>query len=154
MVNIREKTLVTTRLAGIGNGHARTDIRVRDVGVTVDEPKERGGTNLGPSPTETAMAALIACTNVIAHKAAHKLGVDIGNLSINLACEFDRRGVLLQEEIDVPFLKIVLEVKSDGPASASELATVAGEVAKFCPLAKLFRAAGTVIEENWLARTG
>ena len=36
-----------------------------DVYSIVDEPIERGGTNLGLTPTETLMSGLIACTNVI-----------------------------------------------------------------------------------------
>lgn len=153
MVTIREKTTVTTRISGAGVSHARCDIASRDVRFQIDEPLERGGTNTGPSPTETGMAALVGCTNVIAHKCAHKLGIDIGHLTIDMACEFDRRGVLLQEEIEVPFIRIRLKIAADGPATADELAQVAAEVAKYCPLAKLFRAAGTIIEEEWIPRS-
>ena len=57
---------------------------------------------------------------------------------------------MLSEEIDVPFTKIKLNVKSDGSATADELQSVATEVGKYCPLSKLFRQAGTVIEEDWV----
>ncbi len=153
MVTIREKTTVTTRLSGTGTSHARSDIRVRDVSFAIDEPIERGGTNLGPSPTETAMASLIGCTNVISHKVAARLGIEIGHLTITCACDFDRRGVLLQEEIELPFIRIKLRIEADGPASQADLLRVSAEVAKFCPIAKLFRAAGTVIEEEWVPRS-
>jgi uncharacterized OsmC-like protein len=33
-------------------------------------PKEREGMNMGPTPTETMVAALIACTNVISQECA------------------------------------------------------------------------------------
>ena len=101
MVTIKEKMVVTTRLEADCPSHARADITVRDVSTTIDEPLERGGSNMGPSPTETAMAALIGCTNVIAHKVADKLGIDIGHMKISSACEFDRRGVALSDEIDL-----------------------------------------------------
>ena len=96
---IKMKTVVTYRTTAQCPTHARTEIPVRDLNVVIDEPIERGGTNLGPSPTETAMTALIACTNVIGHKNAHRLGVDLGVVTIDAACQFDRRGVLLEEEI-------------------------------------------------------
>ena len=65
MVTIKQKTTVKQRLTASCPSHSRSDISVRDVSLTIDEPKERDGTNLGPTPTETALAALAACTNVI-----------------------------------------------------------------------------------------
>ena len=126
---------------------------MRDLTTVIDEPLERGGTNTGLTPTETALAALIGCTNVIGHKCAHKLGVDLGEITIDAACQFDRRGVLLSEEIDVPFPAITLTVACDGPASADDLAAVGAETAKYCAIAKLFQAAGTDLIVNWVPKT-
>ena len=100
---VKMKTVVTYRAKAECPTHARTEIPVRDLNVVIDEPTERGGTNLGPTPTETAMTALIACTNVIGHKNAKRLGIDLGEISIDADCKFDRRGVLMEEEIDIPF---------------------------------------------------
>jgi putative redox protein len=61
MVVVREKTTVIQRIRGNCPTHSRTEISVRDVKAVVDEPKEREGTNMGPTPTETMVAALIAC---------------------------------------------------------------------------------------------
>lgn len=148
-MKIKPKTTVKTKVVAECPSHSRSDVSVRDTGLVIDEPVERHGTNAGPSPTETALAALVGCTNVIGHKCAHRLGVDIGHLSISLVCDFDRRGVLLAEEIEVPFQKIELTITADGPCSQADLEQVAAEVAKFCPLAKLFRGAGTEIAETW-----
>lgn len=146
---IRQKTTIKATINSNNPSHSLSECKVRDVGLTIDEPVERGGTNLGPTPTETAIAALVGCTNVIAHKCAEKLGVDIGNLTIDANYSFDRRGVMLMEEIDVPFPKIVLDITADGPATETELKNVAAELQRFCPVAKVFRHAGTEIEENW-----
>ena len=54
-----------------------------------------------------------------------------------------------RETYDLPFEVIDLHVVSDGSASQSELEQVANDVAKYCPLAKLFRQAGTEIKEDW-----
>ncbi len=77
------------------------------------------------------------------------MAIDIGHLNISAICDFDRRGVTLSDEVDVPFEKIILNVESDGSASEAELQTLKIEVAKYCPLSKLFRQAGTIINENW-----
>lgn len=144
------KSVVTYRATAACPTHARTEIPVRDLNVVIDEPKERGGTNLGPTPTETAMTALIACTNVIGHKNALRLGIDLGEVTIDAKCKFDRRGVLMEEEIDVPFPSVTLTVNCNSPASQEELARVGVETAKFCAIAKLFEAAGTDLTVNWV----
>lgn len=147
---IKMKSVVTYRATAACPSHSRTEIPVRDLNVVIDEPIERGGTNMGPSPTEAAMTALIACTNVIGHKNAHRLGVDLGEVTINAKCEFDRRGVLMQEEIDVPFPSATLTVHCNSPASQEELDKVGEETAKYCAIAKLFVAAGTDLTVNWV----
>jgi len=57
MVVVREKTTVTQRI----HGNCRP-IRARKLpyATVIDEPKEREGMNMGPTPTETMVAALIA----------------------------------------------------------------------------------------------
>src|SRR5215472_14164987 len=110
MVTVKEKTTVTQRIRGNCLTHSRTEISVRDVKAVIDEPKEREGTNTGPTPTETMVAALIACTNVISHKCAKKHGVEFEAMSIDAEASFDRRGTQLLEEIEVPFPKIRLVI--------------------------------------------
>jgi uncharacterized OsmC-like protein len=132
------------------SSHARSDVFIRDVVLTIDEPVERGGTNVGPTPTESVIATLIGCTNVIAHKCAKNRDINIGNLHISAVCEFDRRGVLLEEEIDIPFKKVTLTVKTNPTVDKSERDHIAEDVAKYCPLSKLFQQAGTDIEAIWL----
>ena len=146
---IRLKTTITGTITGDCPSHSLSNCSIRDVDFPIDEPIERGGTNLGPAPTETAIAALVGCTNVISNKCADKLGIDIGHLKIEAKYDFDRRGVMLSEEVEIPFPKIVLNIVADGPATEAELKQVAEELAKYCPIAKVFRHAGTVIEEHW-----
>lgn len=146
---LKAKTVVKLRSSAKGISHSRTDVAIRNLTFSIDEPEARGGTNLGPAPTEAALAALAGCTNVIGNKCADRLGVDIGHLSIEIACEFDRRGVTLEEEIDVPFVALSQVVTSNGTATDDDLARVAREVAKYCPLSKLFEQSGTALETVW-----
>ncbi|MEM8978897.1 MAG: OsmC family protein [Pseudomonadota bacterium] len=147
---VKMKPVVTYRAKAACPTHSRTEIPVRNLNVVIDEPEERGGTNMGPTPTEAAMTALIACTNVIGHKNAERLGVDLGTMSIDANCKFDRRGVLMQEEIDIPFPEIHLTVTCDTSASQEELTRVGVETAKYCAIAKLFKAAGTDLTVTWV----
>lgn len=146
---IRQKTTLKIKLAGLGTSHSRSETRVRNLVGVIDEPVERGGTNEGLSPTETAFAALMGCTNVIGNKCAEKLGVDIGHLSFDMEVDFDRRGVLLMEEVEVPFQAIRLTVTADGPATQEELDRVGAETDKYCPIAKLYAHSGTELTVTW-----
>ncbi|ROU04230.1 OsmC family protein [Histidinibacterium lentulum] len=148
---IRPKTQVTMKKSAHGQSHTRTMSRSRDVYSIVDEPAERGGTNLGLTPTETLMSALMACTNVITNKIAHARGVAMGEMRIALETDFDRRGVGLIEEVDVPFTEVRMSVEVETGATEAQLAEIRADLQKFCPLAKVIRAAGTPITETWTA---
>lgn len=146
---IRQKTNVTLKVSGHSPSHARTDVSVRDLNVVIDEPIERGGTNLGPAPTEYAYISLMGCTTSIGNKCAKALGVELGQLDYQMEVDFDRRGVLLMDEVDLPFPSIRLSVTAHGALSEEELQNVATETAKYCAVSKLFEAAGTNVEVSW-----
>ncbi len=150
MVTVKPKTTVRMQLHGEATSHSRTDVSVRDVETTIDEPIERGGTNMGPSPTEAMIASLIACSNVISQKIAHRAGIDLQRMTIDAEAMFDRRGVTLEEEIEVPFPKITLTFSVTTTADDAAIARLRAELPKFCPISKVIRAAGTTIQEEWI----
>jgi putative redox protein len=154
MVTVTQKTVVTQKLEGRCTSHSRTDVSVRDRTVVIDEPAERGGTNQGLTPTETMMASLIGCTNVITHKVAAKNNVSIKSMNVRLEAQFDRRGVMLQEEIDVPFPSATLYIDLETDANAAAVERVRRELAMFCPVSKVFRAAGIELKEVWNVSKG
>lgn len=137
------------KLHGKSISHARTDVSVRDVSLTTDEPTERGGTNAGPSPTETMMGALVGCTNNIATRIAHHKGLEFEIDTIDAEVEFDRRGVLLDEDIDVPFPTIKLTITVKTTATDEQLAEVRELLPRYCPVSKVFQQAGTKVTEEW-----
>ena len=146
---VRQKMQVKMQMQGRAASHARTDIRVRELFSVIDEPVERGGTNQGLSPTETFAAALIGCTSVISHKIAHKSGIVLQDMSIQLEAEFDRRGVTLAEDVAVPFPAMTLTVNVSTDASGEQMDQLRRELAMFCPISKVVRASGTVLSEVW-----
>lgn len=149
MATVKPRMVNNFTITGDCISHARTDVEVRDVDVTIDEPTQRGGTNMGLTPVETLMAALLGCTNVIGHKCAEKHGVEFDEMSVTADVAFDRSGTQLMEEIDVPFPKIVLKINVTTGADDAAIEKVKSDLGKFCPLAKVIRQAGTEIEEVW-----
>ncbi len=152
MVKIKPKTRVEMQLKAQGQSHSRTKVMVRDVYTVIDEPEIRGGSNLGPSPTETLMASLMGCTNVISNKIAKKMGVTFGEMKIDFSAQFDRRGTLLEHEVERPFDDIVMDIEVKTDATPDQLATIKSELEKYCPIAKVIRAGGVTITENWTAK--
>jgi putative redox protein len=150
MANIRPKTVVTQKMSATSTSHTRTDVSVRDLNVVIDEPAERGGTNQGATPTETLSCALAACINVISHMVAETLDVDLGEMTIDVATQFDRRGVMLEEEIDLPFPQMDVDITVKTNASEEDIARVREGLAKYCPLSKVIKGSGTVLNENWI----
>lgn len=149
MVTVKQKTVVKMSLKGIGETHSRTKVSVRDVSSVIDEPVERDGTNQGLTPTETLMAALIGCTNVITQRIAHHKGVKIEGMAIDCTADFDRRGVTLQEEIDVPFPAVQLDIAFKSDATPDQVEEIKADLQKFCPISKVVRGSGTKVEETW-----
>lgn len=149
MATIKPKAVVTMKLAGKSANHARSDIAVRDQSFTIDEPAERGGTNQGPTPTETLIGALIGCINVVSNRIAEHIGFKIEAMSVDAAADFDRRGVMMQEAVKVPFPKIDVTINARVDASDEQIARLKGDLAKFCPLSMVIRQSGTELTETW-----
>ncbi len=143
------KTTVEMKMSGVAQHHARTDIAVRDVATIIDEPVARGGTNLGLTPTETLLSALVGCTNVITQRIAHRDGVKIGTMTIDATAKFDRRGAAMEEEVEVPFTSIALTITLATDATPAQMAVIQTDLGRYCPIAKVLRNAGTVIDETW-----
>lgn len=151
MVKIRPKTQVEMKLNAVGQTHSRSKVMVRDVYTIIDEPEIRGGSNLGPSPTETLMASLIGCTNVISNKIAKAMGVTFGEMKIAFSAQFDRRGTMLEHEVEHPFSDIVMDIEVKTDATPEQLETIRTELEKYCPIAKVIRGSGVTITEHWTA---
>lgn len=129
--------------------HSRTDVLVRDVEFVMDHSVERGGSNLGPTPTETLISSLLGCTNSISHKIAKKHGIDFHNMAINCEYVFDRAGAVLEQDIKLPFPEIKMAITVETEASQEDLDLISAELTKYCPVAKVFREAGITIIEEW-----
>ncbi|MHA1538796.1 MAG: OsmC family protein [Alphaproteobacteria bacterium] len=137
------------KLAGRAANHARTDIKTRDISFTIDEPEARGGTNQGPTPTEALVGALIGCLTVVSNRIAENIGCQILAFSVEAEADFDRRGVMMQEAIAVPFPKIDVSIDATIKGTEAQIAQLQSDLAKYCPLSVLIRGSGTELRETW-----
>jgi putative redox protein len=149
-MTIKMKPYVRQVVTGTAESHSLTLLKTRDLVDVSDEPPERGGTNEGFSPTELFESSLVACTNVISHKVAKKNGINLMSYHITLDAGFNRYGVMLKEEVDLPFEDMILTIEVTTDASDDEMKLLEKELAMYCPISKMILAAGTKIETIWV----
>jgi|TARA_B110000263_G_C15007255_1_gene373316 uncharacterized OsmC-like protein len=70
---------------GTGQTAARTDVKVRNFNLIVDEPEDLGGSDLNANPVEYILAGFAGCVNVVANLTAKELGIKVKNLKINVS---------------------------------------------------------------------
>lgn len=149
MVTIRPKNITTIHMQGACETHARSRVTSRDLTSVIDEPNARGGSNMGLTPTETLIASLIGCTNVIASRLAERMDIQLTQMNVSAEAEFDRRGAALEQEIEIPFPSIRLTISANSNATPEQIEQLAQELGQHCPVSKVLRAAGTNLEEIW-----
>ena len=149
MTNVKQKSVVDMKVSGRAISPARTDVVVRDLTVIVDEPEPRGGTNMGATPTETVAVALAGCLNVMGHRCAEQVGLEILDLDIHVDAKFDRRGVTFESEINLPFPEINVQLYLKTAADDEKIEQMKTLLAKHCPVSTMLRQGGTNLNEDW-----
>ena len=61
--------------------------------LVIDEPRESGGADGGPSPTRTLAAALAACTAITMEMYAKHKDWELGDLDVDVEMEYGEAGV-------------------------------------------------------------
>lgn len=134
---------------GVMKNAARTDINIGAHRVVIDEPKNRGGTDKGPTPTEILAASLVGCSNVIINRIAEQNGIKIHTMAIELETTCDFRGVIGLAEVERPFTRMDLSITMTTDADHVSIELLKRELPKRCPVNVALRAAGTELVETW-----
>ena len=102
---------------------------------------------MGATPTETVAIALAGCLNVMGHRCADRVGLEIMDLDIEVDAKFDRRGVSFESEINLLFPEV--NVKLSLKTAAETIEQMKTLLAKHCSLSIMLRQAGTRLNGNW-----
>ena len=70
----------------------RSETKIRQFSLTVDEPPALGGTDAGPNPVELVLAALATCQEITYRAYATALGIPLESVSVKLEGSLDLRG--------------------------------------------------------------
>ena len=108
-------------------------IRARRHTLTADEAASHGGTDTGPTPYETLVSALAACTAITLRMVAQRKGWELGAIHVEVELEKDAAGAD----------RIARTVSFGAPLNNEQRATLA-EIAEKTPVTRVVRA-GTEI---------
>ena len=122
--------------------NARTDVISGDEEIIMDHPEPRG-TGLGMSPIHTYLSGFLGCTNSTIHKLAKKAGTEVISLDLSMEVGMDRRGLVMDEIVSLPFVSATTTVNITTPATEEQLAEMKEGLSLWCPVAVTFKAAGT-----------
>ena len=130
-----------------------------DAPLWLDEPRDLGGTNQGPTPLESVLASLCGCTAMIVHIIRREMGFELGGLR----CEADgvtdvRRAEMRRtgkkysevEPIAYHFHRVDQRIFIETSESEERLETLKGHVARLCPVSRLLEDAGVDFRVTWI----
>jgi len=118
----------------------RSEARIRQFAVTIDEPPSLGGTDAGPNPVELVLAALAACQEITYRAYATALGVPLDSVSVSLKGDLDLRGFFAVGDDARPgFTSVRGTVTLKSPAPPADLAKLKAVVDAHCPVLDILK---------------
>ncbi len=141
-------------------GKYQSVIHVRDVpSWNLDEPVELGGDNTGPTPLESVLGALCACTSMIVNILRKELRFEVQGMR----CEADgvtdvRRAEMKRtgkkfhevEPIAYHFHKVDMRLFIKTSKTDARLEEMKAHVARLCPVSKLIEDSGVPFHVTWI----
>ena len=117
----------------------RTEARVRQFTMTVDEPESLGGSDQGPTPVEQVLAALGTCQEIVYATYARVLGIPIDALAVRAEGVLDPRGFFGVAAVPVGFQEVSFAVDIQSPAASEDIARLVETVNEHCPVLDILR---------------
>jgi uncharacterized OsmC-like protein len=119
----------------------RSEAKIRQFSLTVDEPPALGGSDAGPNPVELVLAALATCQEITYRAYATALGIPLDSVYVKLDGVLDLRGFFAVDEgVRSGFTGVQGTVTLESSATREELAKLKEVVDAHCPVLDILRA--------------
>jgi putative redox protein len=119
----------------------RSEAKVRQFSLTVDEPPTLGGSDAGPNPVELILAGLATCHEITYRAYATALGIPLDSVSVKLDGVLDLRGFFaIDDRVRPGFTGVRGTVTLKSLASKEELAKLKEVVDAHCRVLDILRA--------------
>ena len=116
----------------------RSETKIRQFSLTIDEPPNLGGSDSGPNPVELVLAALATCQEITYRLHADHLGIPLDGVAVTLEGDIDLRGFFaVDEEVRPGFRAIRGIVTLTSSAPESDLDRLKAHVDSHCPVLDL-----------------
>ncbi len=113
----------------------RSETKIRQFSVTVDEPETLGGTDAGPNPVELVLGALASCQEITYRAYAEALGIPLEAVSVKIEGNLDLRGFFaVKDGVRPGFQSVRGTVLLKSSASSADLARLKQVVDAHCPV--------------------
>jgi len=147
------KRMVVRSVRGTNDATTRTEISVGNHAMfTTDEPKSSGGTETGPTPLETTLAALVGCESVMIHNVASAMNFEYEGVELEASGIMDLRGPKGVPGIRPYFESVDLTVIVYTSESEERFAQLVRNAEVRCPVMNLLRDAGAIVTADWQIR--
>lgn len=137
---------ITARAEGVAAGAVATAISAGRHRLVIDEPAALAGDDLGPSPVEYLLAALIGCQTVVYRLYAQQLGLRVDALEFDAQGQLDVRGLFgVDPSVRSGFQDIRLTVRITGPEPRERYEELQRLVDAHCPVGDTLERGTTVV---------
>ncbi|MBP1988467.1 OsmC family protein [Paenibacillus eucommiae] len=108
--------------------------RSRNFEITIDEPKNLGGTDTGMNPVEVVLAALGACQSIVARVYAKKFNVRLDDFWVEVEGDLDTDGFFNKSDVRRGYSEIryTFHIKTD--ASREQVEEFIEFLERTCPV--------------------
>jgi uncharacterized OsmC-like protein len=135
-------------VAVAGNEH-RSVVTIGDEHtLVIDEPEQRGGTDTGPTPLQTLVAALCACEVTTFHKTADRHGLAYEALEVKATYLTGLADVDGAEATRIQTIRLQLTVTTD--ADEDDFRVVVDETERRCPVLAILTQTDVRLEILWV----
>lgn len=113
----------------------KTVVEARTFKITIDEPKNLGGTDAGANPVEYLLAALSGCLSVVGHLVAKEMGITLRGITFSVSGDLDPAKFMgKSDQGRAGYQAITVAVSPDADADKATLEKWLGTVESRCPV--------------------
>ncbi len=125
----------TMKVEAMINEGFKTDVKCSHPFV-IDQPKQAGGTDLGPNPLEIFLSSLASCVCAVGRIISNQRKLGVRAINVQLEGDIDKGFLLgMTEEGRAGFEEFRMKVDIDADMTDEEKMNFVNDIAKRCPVA-------------------
>lgn len=109
-------------------------VKSRNFEVTIDEPRELGGTDTGMNPVELVLCALGACQSIVARVYARKFGIEFNDFWVEVEGDLDTDGFMNKSDVRRGYSDVRYHIHIDTDAPREKVEEFVDFIEKTCPV--------------------